>query len=112
MCSGFSVRERGLVRVLLLIMIVLFSSVQCLYSRQAFRKGVESNSDVFLVAVACDCVEGKGVGLCGVGDKGRWEGGKRGGMGGGGSSENWRLQFGVLRVFMESNRPPSLAEGP
>lgn len=32
MCSGFSVRERGLVRVLLLVMIVLFSSVQCLYS--------------------------------------------------------------------------------
>lgn len=29
-----------------------------------------------------------------------------------GSSENWRLQFGDLRVFMESNRPPSLAEGP
>lgn len=36
------------------------------------------------------------------------------GEGGGvrGSSENWRLQFGDLRVFMESNRPPSLAEGP
>lgn len=32
--------------------------------------------------------------------------------GGGGSSENWRLQFGDLRVFMESNRPPSLAEAP
>lgn len=30
----FQVRERGFVRVLLLIMIVLFSSVQCLYSRR------------------------------------------------------------------------------
>lgn len=56
-------------------------------------------------------VEGKGVGLGGVGrdgdvrvcGSGEW---------GGGSSENWRLQFGDLRVFMESNRPPSLAEAP
>lgn len=48
---------------------------------------------------------GVGVGLGGVG---------RGEEGGGevGSSENWRLQFGDLRVFMESNRPPSQAEGP
>ena len=53
---------------------------------------------VVVVVVACDYVEGKGVGLGGAG----W---------GGVSSENWRLQFGDLRVFMESNRPPSLAEG-
>lgn len=38
----------------------------------AFGKGVESNSEVFLVVVvvACDCVEGKGVGLGGVGRDG------------------------------------------
>lgn len=53
--------------------------------------------------------EKKGVRL-GRGGKG-WEG-RRGEERGGGSSENWRLQFGDLRVFMESNRPPSLAEGP
>lgn len=42
----------------------------------------------------------------GVGVRWGWEEGDVG------SSENWRLQFGDLRVFMESNRPPSLAEGP
>lgn len=44
-----------------------------------------------------------------IGVRWGWEGWDEGEVG---SSENWRLQFGDLRVFMESNRPPSLAEGP
>lgn len=59
--------------VLLLIVIVLFSSVS---TAGAFRKGVESKSEVFLVAVvvACDCVEGKGVELGVVGRQGEEKG--------------------------------------
>lgn len=47
-------------------MIVLFSSVS---TTGAFRKGVESNSEVILVVVvgACDCAEGEGIRLGGVG---------------------------------------------
>lgn len=56
--------------------------------------------------VACDCVEGKGSrvswGLGGMG----W------GQGGGGPLRTGGFGLEILRVFIESNRPPSLAEGP
>lgn len=77
-------------RVLLLIVIVLFSSVQSLYSRRI----QEGNRVKQLSVFGGGDVKERVV---------RW---------GRGSSENWRLQSGDLRVFMESNRPPSLAEGP
>lgn len=51
--------------------LVQFSSVSL--QQAPSGKGVESNSEVFLVVVvvvACDCVEGKGVGLGGVGRDG------------------------------------------
>lgn len=76
----FSVRERGRVRVLLLIVIVLFqfSSVQCLYSRR-LQEGsrVKQVKCFFWWRVACDCVEGEGVVLGGIGRNGwgMWEGG-------------------------------------
>lgn len=76
----------------------------CLVQFSVSTAGVEPNGEVFQV-VACDWWR-KGAGV-----RWGWEGWIGAGVGGG-SSEKWRLQVGDLRVFMESNRPPSRAEGP